>query len=116
MFAERAASLDSTNSAYMVEVGYQYLLRGRTKVRDLFFLQEIICRNFIPDQGFLPSSSGFLGVCIFPYSNQPHTEYPRTNLKRRTPFSRHAQILLATGRGAKLRSKMNLNLLYLYVK
>ena len=32
MFAEKAASLDSTNSAYMVEVGYQYLLRGRTKV------------------------------------------------------------------------------------
>jgi tetratricopeptide repeat protein 21B len=41
MFAERAASLDSTNSAYMVEVGYQYLLRGRTKVRQLIFLQEI---------------------------------------------------------------------------
>jgi hypothetical protein len=33
MFAEKAASLDSTNSAYMVEVGYQYLLRGRTKVK-----------------------------------------------------------------------------------
>jgi hypothetical protein len=32
MFAEKAASLDSTNSAYMVEVGYQYLLRARTKV------------------------------------------------------------------------------------
>jgi tetratricopeptide repeat protein 21B len=37
MFAERAASLDSTNSAYMVEVGYQYLLRGRTKVRQVIF-------------------------------------------------------------------------------
>jgi hypothetical protein len=38
MFAEKAASLDSTSSAYMVEVGYQYLLRGRTKVVPIFCL------------------------------------------------------------------------------
>ncbi len=46
-----------------------------------------ISGNFVPDYGFLPFSSGFLGEFMFPYSNQPHTEYLSTNLK--TPLLRH---------------------------
>ena len=31
MFAEKAASIDSTSSVYMAEVGYQCMLRGKVK-------------------------------------------------------------------------------------
>ncbi len=36
MFAEKAASIDSTSAEAMTEVGYQNLIRGRVKVGSIF--------------------------------------------------------------------------------
>ena len=40
MFAEKAASIDSTSSEAMAEVGYQNLLKGKVKVRPRYILSS----------------------------------------------------------------------------